>query len=406
MAHAPHAAPVLACALLVAAGCGPGRRDVPAFSTRDSAGVVIADNIVAPVEPGPWTLSADPVLQIGEVTGQEAYLFARIRGVVRLSDGRIAVADNRAPDLRIFGADGRHERTFGRKGGGPGEFQSPSILGVLPGDTIVVVDGGLRRISLFHPDAGFIRSATPDDDVPGYLLPVGMFASGAVVDEQTVLPDNPEDGYGRRPVEYRVVSLDGELVSDMGRFSGYEVVMASQEDGGLTQVITGNAPFGKSPAAAVRGDRFYYGAQDTWEIRVLRPDGSVERIIRWNREPAAVTDAQLAAFIENKLSNLPDFNLARRYRRLYRDAPVPERHPAYGSLFVDRLGWLWVEETRLSDDAPYRWTILDPAGRVAGAIDLPPRFRLEDVGADYVLGCWVDELGVNYVRMYALSRPE
>lgn len=401
-----NAAPVLACALILAAGCGPGSRDVPAFSTRDSAGVVIADNTVPAPDPGPWTLSADPVLQIGEVSGEEAYLFARIQGMVRLSDGRIAVVDNRAPDLRIFDADGRWVRTLGRKGRGPGEFQSPSILGVLPGDTIVVVDGSLRRISLFHPDAGFIRSATAGDDLHGYLLAVGMFATGAVVDERTVFPDNPEEGYGRRPVEYRIVGLDGAVVSDLGRFPGYEAVMAAQDDGGHTQVITGAAPFGKSPAAAVRGDRFYYGAQDAWEIRVLRPDGSLERIIRWNRDPAPVTDAQVAAFIENKLSNLPDGNLVRRYRKLYRDAPVPERHPAYGSLFVDRLGWLWVEETRLSEDAPHRWTILDPAGRVAAAVDLPPRFRLEDVGADYVLGRWVDELGVNYVRMYALNRPE
>lgn len=406
MAHTVKTAPVLACALLATAGCGLGGRDVQAFATHDSAGVVIAVNTVAPPEPGPWRLSADPMLQIGAVTGEEAYLFARVRGVVRLSDGRIAVADNRAPDLRIFDADGRWVRTLGRKGGGPGEFQSPSILGVLPGDTIVVVDGSLRRISLFHPDAGFIRSATAGDDVPGYLLAVGMFASGAVVDERTVFPDNPAEGYGRRPVEYRVIGLDGALVSDLGRFPGYEAVMASQEDGGYTQVITGAAPFGKSPVAAVRGDRFYCGAQDAWEIRVLRPDGSLERVIRWNREPAPVTDAQVAAFIENKLSNLPDGNLTRRYRKLYRDAPIPERHPAYGSLFVDRLGWLWVEETRLSEDAPHRWTIFDPEGRVTAAVDLPARFRLEDVGADYVLGRWADDLGVNYVRMYALSRPE
>lgn len=394
---------LLTCALV--AGCDRARDPSETFSTRDSSGVAIAENTGPPPQPGPWTLSPEPVLEIGTVEGDEAYLFSRIRGAVRLSDGRIAVADDGAPDVRVFDAVGRHLRTLGRQGEGPGEFQGPSLLGALPGDTLVVMDSRLRRISLFHPDAGFIRSATPGDEVPGFLQAVGMFASGAVVSSSTVYEGGAAEGYARHPIDFRSVGLDGRLVAELGSFPGYErvLVMLAGEQG--TSAMTGSAPFGKEAATAVGDHRFYCGTQDTWEIRVLRPDGSLERLIRWDRSPRPVTDDEVAAFVEDAVADLPDNELADRYRRFYADAPVPAFHPAHGSLEVDRLGWLWVQETRVADDDPNRWILVDPEGRVAGAVDLPPRFTPEEIGGDYVLGRQVDELGVNHLRMYALGRP-
>jgi hypothetical protein len=178
-------------------------------------------------------------------------------------------------------------------------------------------------------------------------------------------------------------------------------------EGDQTFAMTGEVPFGKEGVVAIAGDRAFYGSQDAWEIRVLGRDGSLQRLIRWDREPRPVTEAEAAAFIEDRVSDMDDNNLARRYRRFYGDAPVPETHPAHGDLFVDRLGWLWVQEYRIDEaEAPDRWVVLDPEGRVAGAIDLPPRFRIEDIGADYVLGRWVDEMDVSYLRLYRLTRPE
>lgn len=395
-------APFITVVLLT--GCDAGERQT--FTVRDSAGIAIAENRGAPPEPGAFTLSPEPEVAIGEVDGADAYLFARVRGAVRLSDGRIAVLDDRAAEVRVFGADGRHVRTLGRRGEGPGEFDTPSFLGRLPGDTLVVVDTPLRRINLFHPDHGFVRAVTGSGEDAGYLLVAGMFGDGTLVEFETVFdPDQPE-GYARRPVKYQAVGRDGAVAGELGTFPGYEAVLAMVSEGDQTFAMTGQAPFGKEPAVAVGGDRFFFSSQDTWEIRVLRPDGSLERRIRWDREPEPVTDAQVADFVEDMVSGMADNNLARRYRRFYADAPAPETHPAHGDLFVDRLGWLWVQEYRVDEGAPDRWTVLDPEGRVAGAALLPADFRLLDVGADWVLGRWVDDLGVSYVRLYGLIRPE
>ncbi len=386
------------------AGCDAGDRQT--FTVRDSAGVVIAENRVAPPEPGAFALSPEPVVQIGAVDGEDAYLFSRVRGAVRLSDGRIAVLDDRAGEVRIFDAAGRHVRTLGRKGEGPGEFDTASFLGRLPGDTLVVVDTPRRRINFFHPDAGYLGSVTSSDDAAGYLLVAGMFGDGTLVEFHTVFDSDQPEGYARRPVEYQTVGRDGAVVHELGTYPGYESVLAMVSEGDQTFAMTGQAPFGKQPAVAVGGERFFFGSQDTWEIRVLGRDGSLERLIRWDRAPEPVTAAQVDEFVENLVSDMGDNNLARRYRRFYADAPAPETHPAYGDLFVDRLGWLWVQEYRVDPEAPDHWTVLDPDGRVAGAAELPADFRILDIGRDYVLGRWVDDMGVSYVRLYRLTRRE
>ena len=38
----------------------------------------------------------------------------------------------------------------------------------------------------------------------------------------------------------------------------------------------------------------------------------------------------------------------------------------------------------------------------ANTVVRPPGFRPHDIGADYVLGVWRDELGIEFVRMYDL----
>src|SRR5690606_5816123 len=93
---------------------------------RDSAGVRVVRNL-APAWSGSaedaWSLSLEPILEIGVLEGDPAYMFSQMRGPRRLSDGSIVVLDGATSEVRIFDAEGRHLRTFGRKGQGPGEFQ-------------------------------------------------------------------------------------------------------------------------------------------------------------------------------------------------------------------------------------------------------------------------------------------
>jgi hypothetical protein len=393
-------------ALLLLSSCTGGPPAGPYFATRDSAGVVIAEN-QGPFSEGTggWGISQEAVMEIGALEGDDAYLFDLIAGGARLSDGSIAVLDSRAPNLRIYDASGEHLRTFGTRGEGPGEFASPRRLGVLPGDTLVVADVRLRRISLFHPVGGFIRSATLPPEFPGYLLTVGMFSSGSFLVQRMIFGEDRTDGYARGQVHYRSVTLDGELETDFGEFLGEEVVLATEAQGERTLSFMGNSPFAKGAQVAVGGERFYYSSQDAYEIEVRSQEGELQRIIRVDRCPQPVTQEQVDALMEEALEGLEDDNISRRFRRYYETAPIPEYHPAHESLFADREGFLWVQETRVTDEEPRRYSIFDPHGRLTGTLVFPNRLSILEIGPDYLLGRGTDDLGVQYIRMYRLTRP-
>jgi len=63
-----------------------------------------------------------------------------------------------------------------------------------------------------------------------------------------------------------------------------------------------------------------------------------------------------------------------------------------------------VEEYRRPGNDQPRWKIFDRDGVYLGVVETPPRFRICEVGSDYLLGRWRDDLDVEHVRMYQLVK--
>jgi hypothetical protein len=81
-----------------------------------------------------------------------------------LPDGsffRSAAADG---VVHKFDVAGNLVKSFGRKGQGPGDLQSPGALDVLDRRTLVVNDAGNRRLSLFDLDGNFLRTIKVGED--------------------------------------------------------------------------------------------------------------------------------------------------------------------------------------------------------------------------------------------------
>lgn len=96
------------------------------------------------------------VLRIGSEDGPDA--LGRVMGAAFDGRGRIFVADDQNHRVSVFGPDGKLVRHLGRQGGGPGEFQSPWLVAVAPGDSVFVWDVAQARVSVFGPDLAFRRS--------------------------------------------------------------------------------------------------------------------------------------------------------------------------------------------------------------------------------------------------------
>src|SRR5690606_25705868 len=167
--------------LLLPATAACGRDGGPAFSVRDSSGVEIAESRRPdwPDDQPGLVLSVEPVVEVGAVEGAPEEQLDQVAGVVRLSDGRVAVANGATEEIRFYGPDGRFLLAAGRSGQGPGEFERLGGLWRLPGDTLAAYDGQLRRISLFGPAGGLLRSVmVPSPVAAEFPRVTGAFTDG------------------------------------------------------------------------------------------------------------------------------------------------------------------------------------------------------------------------------------
>jgi hypothetical protein len=390
-------------------GCGPVQSTGVQTQFRDSAGITIVESTALPEQGAEgWAIGQNPTLSIGTLDGDTLYQLYEVSDGLILPDGRIVISDNGSFQLRIFGADGTFQGSFGREGEGPGEFKNIRVLGVVEPDTLVVLDGAQRRISLYDPEGGFHRQVTLQDEVGVAYFSNGMFSDGSIVfgGGLTFGPggDLPSDGLQRNNTSFQSVGLDGQMASDFGELPGVEIIMRSQGSGGEMFISASVIHFGKRPSAFARGDRLVLGSGDSYEASFFRRDGVLDRIIRVLIPPTPVTSREVDQLLEDRVAALDDPDDAPATRSSFGDIPHADFMPAYQDFFLDSEGFLWIESYRTPGVGFRSWTLFDSDGIPRTRLSLPRTNRLLDVGRSTVLTVFEDDLGVEYLRVFPLTR--
>lgn len=393
--------------LLLLAACGDTRGSAGAAEARDSAGVrVVTSEAPAWREGEGWRLSTEPVLRIGELEGAPEYQLELVIGAVRRSDGGIVVADAGLRALRFYDAAGRFLRSSGRQGGGPGEFEELASLRLLPGDSLLVFDWTLRRISVFAPEGAFARSVSlldlPDAVFPPPQL-LGRLANGSmlVAVGHSFGPGEIAGGVRADSIDYLRYSAAGVLLDTVAVLPGGESFVM----GGVGKVGFTTAPLllGKNAVSGLAGGRLVVGSNRAYELGVYSLDGRLERRVRREMDPRPATAADYAAAVEASLEGMGR-EWRGRMEAVYTAMPRPATLPFYSALVADRGGNLWVRDFAVPMEGSATWTVFDPGGRMLGGVAMPARFGPTDIGEDYVLGVAQDELGVEYVQVFRLEK--
>lgn len=392
--------------LVLVAGCDKTAKGGAAKAVvRDSAGVTIVEN---PAPPATIQLTVDstPVFSIGGGSGGPDYDLNEIRGSVRLTDGRIVVADNLAGELRFFDSTGAFLSRGGRKGKGPGEFEQMAGVWALPGDTLAVYDIATRRISLFNSGGTFVRQV--DLSAGGFIAPMGILDDGTIVGSGfSFNPDSlPAKGTRHRnTLPALLISPSGGTTDTMATFEGMEMYTVEVSFGGRTFPNPLQVQFGLNTTLGGRGDQVYVGDNAKPEIRVYGRDGTLKRIIRYPYTPVTVTEAHrkaqeesnLERWASNPFRGMPK-EMMDQVEGWIRDATYAERFPAYETFFLDREGNVWIQE--FAPGQPQQFQVYSPAGDFIVRTALPRDLRPMDIGKDYVLGTWKDGDGLEHVRLY------
>lgn len=398
---------VLTAVVLAATACGDQGGTIEIGSeVRDSAGIRIVENERPPEGSRlGWRIDPVPILSIGALEGEEPYLLHQVFTALRLSDGRVVVANRGSHQLRVFDGSGAHLETWGGQGEGPGEFNSLLQVARWPGDSLIAWYSQQDRLSVFDEDGNFGRTLRPGD--PGNLVAEAS-PGGAILASRSSgegLGPADADGLVRRERRYEVADAAGRLIASLGPRPDADLQVSAS--GGAYTFRT--LPFTRSTRTATWGELFIVAPTHSYEIRAYGPTGALTLVVRREHALVAPTPAHQETEIERRVALRPPEEQAARRRELrerFAEVPMPETFPAFAAIVADALGHLWVQEYDLpGQERPSPlWTVFDPAGRVLGFIETPSGLRIYEIGEDYILGRATDDLGVEYVRMWSLER--
>jgi hypothetical protein len=333
--------------------------------------------------------AASPVAEVW-VSAADAEL-SSFNHVALDSRGNAYVPDFYRSRVVVFGSDGRVARALGRRGRGPGEFESIRTVQVLGGDSLLVYDGSLGRVSVFEPHSGqevyvvTFRGAAPwavkrtraDGAYLARYEPEFQFGTGAET--------------GARHDRVRVLNPDGSARTDLLTFPARSFVVAGQS-------VMPN-PWGHNGFVELDSrDRVHYAWSDTLGVATYDIRGPRTGSFRVDYTPPPVARADL----NRELNRLPEA-VRGRYRAALEDS-LPERWPAVRALLMDDQDRLWLELAG-PPDRDVEWAAFSPAGAYLGSLLVPAGTSVYHIGRTGVLAKREDEEGAARLVLYRMVRP-
>lgn len=147
----------------------------------DSLGIRIVAYPPLETVASPSTPSTTRELRIGGSDALEGQELEFLLGRPAIIGRRLYLTDFFVDAVRAFDLEGGEIRAFGSEGQGPGEFYYPAVVGLSGGDSVVVYDARLRRVTILDGAVRGSRIFTVPSEVGRYAGAVGVLAGGHLV---------------------------------------------------------------------------------------------------------------------------------------------------------------------------------------------------------------------------------
>lgn len=361
-------------------------------------------------------------VRLGVLDGDRDYELGRVRNVAIASDGHIVVADDAAPALRVYDANGTFVRIIGQNGEGPGEYRTMGGVRTLGNGNIQLWDPRLQRLTTYNITGRLVSTV----NVPSGLHAADLFqvdhngfayvrASTTIIRPGTPFtPSMMREGWIRLDPAGKVLDTIPIPASVQG---GPAYVLSS---------ITGfDRPFSRETVSSMttRGE-ILVGDNALYSFELRRAGAPTVRIDR-AFTPLAVQPKERAewqawsAYFEELSKRPPPANtIVIRPPRV--DYSIPRQKPAFKELRSDRDGRVWVRRyvaavsrpgpVRLADDKrprrewrePTTYDVFEPSGRFLGSVTLPWDSRFEDASGMNVWLTGTGEEGEEFVARYRI----
>jgi hypothetical protein len=360
--------------------------------------------VAASAQTQQWT--AQRVLRVGE---EEGVSFGRISGVAAAPDGRFFVLDHAESRVHVFSPAGKLERTFGRRGAGPGELSAYAMNVFFSRGQLLVVDPMNRRLNVFGLDGTFVRSRQLEMGMAVALdwsalatrlvyltrpLPTGMNSQRADV-TYTVLSTDPI-------AENAPDTLLRITLPPSSRFALNGQKMNVTHDLRVPQIYLSTDGIGRTLVAV----------SDTYHIRVLTTDGQTSwlsrniarrrlgrdalALMKANSDSALKAGARAGAAAAGGARGVPVPEI---------ELILPEFEPALSAMLGSERFVLVSRSVSVAipGNLAYEWDILGYDNRLLGTLKTPLGFRPVTLVGDRLYGVEKDELDVESIAVYRIA---
>lgn len=385
--------------LLAAAGCGGETvGDVVSVDTLPSGVPVVHNDLPADrFGSDAWTLREE--FRIGSVTGEAPDVFGDVRGLDVDDAGNIYVLDRMAAEIRVFGPDGEHLRTFGSKGEGPGELMGTHGMTLGPEGHLWVPDHATHRFTVFDTTGEVVDTHRVEFLIYGYLWHGAFGPDDRLVDRGLdYRPEEERRDEILRALDFETGAVDTFPFPEPPEGWEYPSFRFEGDQRGTTMRI----PFTRGQLWRLDGrGHVWFGMGEEYRIHKRTLEGDTLRVLTGDLEPVPVTDEERAGAVERV--------------RAFRDrigggeadlSRIPDtRAPLQGLSFDDR-GRLWVQVASSAGDGS-GFDVFDQEGRwVASArTDVPvPAQRSPVIRGDRFHVVVRDSLDVSYVVRGRIER--
>lgn len=392
--------------LLLLAGMLACRREAAPIAAAadiiDSAGIqIVTSRAPAWGDRAAWKVSDTPALILGGQAGDSALDFIGIVGAKRLADGSLVVANGGTGQLRWFSEAGKHLRTVGGRGIGPGRFVALSSLYSLS-DTLMAWDGRARILTHLSASGDLLRQDTLRlQDSARLFAVLGLFGDGGLLAEAGTALElkDREPGFLRLGRSLFRFTPQGSSDS-IGVLPGEELLLSIKEGHASLSAV----PFGLGSRLSVLPDGYVTSEGDRMQLQEHDAGGRLRRIMRWpgGRLPVSTDDIQRQG--RTLLGSAGTGTQRAQLDSVWRSIPKPDSLPAIIGLMPDPASLVWVRRGGHVGDSDAEWWIFAKDGSWLGTLALPTNASPLDISAEWIVLRTVDENRIERVEVRRLRR--
>lgn len=301
------------------------------------------------------TLDLEKDLNLGSEE-DDAYLFYRVEDIGVDSQGNMYVLDTGNSRIQKYDDRGIHVRTIGRKGQGPGEFDTPYGMFLSVEDRIYVHDG--MRIKSFEKDGRFLKDVV----LESFTHDISVSSNGNI------------RGIGRLPSEEgrtrSIVMLNesGRLEKIIADFPPPKVAVRSEGGRGVTFFIGHEYVPGLS-FIPLDGKSSLYAHSSDYRLHLIDERGEPEAVITVDVPRASISQKE-----KDEIYKKYSYFEEKWPKDVVRDAiQFPPHRPFFSSILADDKGRIYVQRVKSILDKSERleFDILSRDGYYLHKTDFP-----------------------------------